>query len=344
MSICIIYSSPKLGDVALQLPIINSISKYHRSKVQVCINESIDLGNVFSDSNYISEIFYNSFRRGKYFIKDVLDLRKKLLERKITIVYLLEKTKGSILSAKLSKVKKIYSYGLGLQKFFSSNKSFISKNDLKYNYTVQGKKFLKKINIKYEYDDELIKISEINLIELKNIFKNKKKPWVILAVDATELNRIWPMENFSKLINLLHGSSLAGTFFVIHYQDHQPYFENIKKNVNLKDNLVDCKKLKKSEIIKLISLSDYFIGIDSGPSCISGALNKKTFTIFGATDASLPIFNSVIKIKSDIYDQSREIGIKRCGDNFAKDNFEVKTINVQKVFEIIKNNLENLHK
>ena len=109
MTICVIYSSPKLGDVALQLPIINSISKYHNSKVQVCINEAINLGNVFSDSKYISEIFYNSFRRGKYFIKDVLDLRKKLLERKITTVYLLEKTKGSILSAKFSNVKKIYS-------------------------------------------------------------------------------------------------------------------------------------------------------------------------------------------------------------------------------------------
>ena len=76
MTICVIYSSPKLGDVALQLPVINSISKYHKSKVQVCINKAIDLDNVFLDSNYISEIFYNSFRRGKYFIKDVLDLRK----------------------------------------------------------------------------------------------------------------------------------------------------------------------------------------------------------------------------------------------------------------------------
>ena len=97
--------------------------------------------------------------------------------------------------------------------------------------------------------------------------------------------------------------------------------------------------MQKSEIIKLISLSDYFVGIDSGPSCMSGALNKKTFTIFGATDASLPMFNSVIKIKSDIYDQSREIGKKRCGDNFAKNDFEVKTINPEKVFKIIKNNL-----
>ena len=41
------------------------------------------------------------------------------------------------------------------------------------------------------------------------------------------------------------------------------------------------------------------------------------------------------KIISDIYDQKREIGIKRCGDNFQQSDSEVKTISVQKVFDTI---------
>jgi len=41
------------------------------------------------------------------------------------------------------------------------------------------------------------------------------------------------------------------------------------------------------------------------------------------------------KIKSDIYDSSREIGIIRCGDNFLKDNSEVRTIKFEKVYDII---------
>ena len=83
------------------------------------------------------------------------------------------------------------------------------------------------------------------------------------------------------------------------------------------------------------------MGIDSGPSCISGALNKKTFTIFGATDATLPQYNSMIKIKSKIYDSSREIGIKRCGDNFIQNNSEVKTINAKDVLDVIINHFKN---
>ena len=45
------------------------------------------------------------------------------------------------------------------------------------------------------------------------------------------------------------------------------------------------------------------------------------------------------KFVSHIYDKSREIGIKRCGDNFAQDDTEVKTISVSKVFDTIVKNL-----
>ena len=83
----------------------------------------------------------------------------------------------------------------------------------------------------------------------------------------------------------------------------------------------------------------FFVGIDSGPSCVSGALDKKTFCIIGPTDATLPRFNSMKKIISDIYDKSREVGIKRCGDNFVQNDSEVKTISVSKVFDTIVKNL-----
>ena len=71
----------------------------------------------------------------------------------------------------------------------------------------------------------------------------------------------------------------------------------------------------------------------------SGALNKKTFCIIGPTDATLPRFNSITKIVSDIYDNRREVGLKRCGDNFVQNDSEVKTISVSKVYDTIVKNL-----
>ena len=51
----------------------------------------------------------------------------------------------------------------------------------------------------------------------------------------------------------------------------------------------------------------------------------------------------MIKIKSKIYDSSREIGVKRCGDNFNQNNSEVKTIKDKEVLEVIINDFDKLN-
>ena len=53
------------------------------------------------------------------------------------------------------------------------------------------------------------------------------------------------------------------------------------------------------------------------------------------------MLKKVIKIKSKIYDSSREIGIKRCGDNFIQNNSEVKTIKVKDVLDVIIDHFKN---
>ena len=68
-------------------------------------------------------------------------------------------------------------------------------------------------------------------------------------------------------------------------------------------------------------------------------MEHKLLLKFIRTDATLPRFNSMKKIVSNIYDKSREAGIKRCGDNFVQDDTEVKTISVSKVFDTIVKNL-----
>ena len=49
----------------------------------------------------------------------------------------------------------------------------------------------------------------------------------------------------------------------------------------------------------------------------------------------------MIKIKSKNYTEDREIGIKRCGDNFVKDNTEVMTIKFDDVYDTIKSELKD---
>ena len=339
MSICVIYSSPKLGDIILQLPFIKAISEKYKQKIIICVNKYISIKKILEEQDYIDCVIENPFRKGRFFVNDVLKLSKNLKEKKIQILFILEKTKGPAIAAKIAGIKKIYGFAIGTQKFFVNRKIKLKKNDLRYNYSFQSEKFLRQLDIFTNYNQKFL---NLNLEKNNFFFENYEKlpkPWVCFAVDSTEINRIWPQKSFARLADKLIEKKLAQSIFVINYENHKNYFKEIINFSKNSENFINCKSFNRFEIIHLINKSDYFVGIDSGPSCVSGALGKKTFCIIGPTDATLPKFNSMKKITSDIYDKSREVGIKRCGDNFVQNDSEVKTISVTKVFDTIVKNL-----
>ena len=339
MRICVFYTSPKLGDIILQLPFIKAISDNYKTKVTICINKHVNIKKLLEMQSYIDTVIENPFRRGKFFISDVMNLTKELNKNKFNYAFILEKTKGPAIACKLAKINNIFGFGIGTQKYLVEKFFTLTKEDLKYNYTSQSMKFLEKLNIPVNFNYNFLALdkNEKNIFEIK--YKNLPKPWVCFGVDSTEVNRIWPQMSFAKLADNLFENNLAKTIFVINYENHKKYFDEISKNSKYQNQLVNCKLLDRSQIIHLIDMCAYFVGIDSGPSCVSGALNKKTFCIIGPTDATLPRFISMKKITSDNYDKGREVGIKRCGDNFAQDDSEVKTISVSKVFDTIVTNL-----
>ena len=339
MKICIFYTSPKLGDLILQLPFIKAISKKFKTKVTICINKHLGIKSIFEKQDYIDIVVENSFRRGLFFLKDISDLSNQLRKLKFDEAYILEKTKGPAIAAKLAGIKKIFGFGIGSQKYFVNNSETLNIDDLRYNLTEQSLKFLSIFGIATDFSDKFLSLDKNFTYELNNKYKDLKRPWLTLGVDSTEVNRIWPQKNFANLVDNLIKNNLAKTIFVINSMPHTNYFKNITDNSQYEEKFIDCKNLNRNELIQLIDLSDFFIGIDSGPPCVAGALKKKAFCIFGPTDVTLPRFTSMFKIVSDIYDKNREIGIKRCGDNFAKNDFEVKTITVEKVFNKIKENL-----
>ena len=339
MKICIFYSSPKLGDLILQLPFFKAVAKYYNTKVSICINQHVSIKEILEKQDYIEEVIENRFRRGRFFFIDIFRLVKQLKNKKFDYAFILEKTKGPALVCNFIGIKKIYGFGIGSQSFLVDKYIKLNKNDLRYNYTEQSIKFLNKLNIPYNFEDKFIVLNNVDREDFIKNYESLPKPWVCFAVDSTEVNRIWPQKKFAELADSLIEKKLAKTIFVINHEDHVQYFYEIVKNSKYGNKFINCKSLDRSQIIHLVQVCEYFVGIDSGPSCVAGALGKKTFCIIGPTDATLPRFNSMIKIMSDIYDKSREVGLKRCGDNFVQNDSEVKTISVSKVFDTIVKNL-----
>ena len=144
MRICVLYSSPKLGDIILQLPFIKAISDNYKVKVTLCVNKYINIKNILENLSYIEAVIENPFRTKKHFLNDVLNLSKDLSKNKFDIAFILEKTKGTAIACKISKVKKIFGFGIGSQKYFVDNRIRLTKQDLRYNYTQQSINFLEK--------------------------------------------------------------------------------------------------------------------------------------------------------------------------------------------------------
>ena len=160
MKICIFYSSPKLGDIFLQLPFIKAISKKYETKVSVCINEHINIKKVLMDQYYIYELIESYFRRVSLFFYDVFKLTSQLKKKQFDYAFILEKTKGPAIACALAKINKIYGFGIGSQKYFVNKKVRLKKNDLRYNYTVQSQNFLNQLNINVNFQDKYLTLDK----------------------------------------------------------------------------------------------------------------------------------------------------------------------------------------
>ena len=158
MDICVIYSSPKLGDIILQLPFLKAISDKYNKKIIVCINKHISIKEILEQQDYIECVIENAFRKGRFFFHDVLKLANNLKKKRITKVFIFEKTKGTAIAAKLSGAQEIYGFGIGSQKYLVDRSIGLEKNDLRYNYSHQSEKFLNKLNITTKYDQTFLNL------------------------------------------------------------------------------------------------------------------------------------------------------------------------------------------
>ena len=101
--------------------------------------------------------------------------------------------------------------------------------------------------------------------------KNKK---VILHTASMEGKRSWPLEKYDELIQLALLDKLNATFIILD-------FNNPEKRWNYK-NCIDASNTSLREMAALISKADFFIGPDSGPMHIAGALEIQSLVLFGS--------------------------------------------------------------
>ena len=116
---------------------------------------------------------------------------------------------------------------------------------------------------------------------IKNIFPSNKGKTIALALGANSNHKVWPTENYVRLLKLLK----------IHFENiiligskNEMDKAQLFKKLYTKKVFDFCGKLTLLETASIIKKSDFFIGNDSGLGHIASAVNTQNFIIFGDGD------------------------------------------------------------
>ena len=114
-----------------------------------------------------------------------------------------------------------------------------------------------------------------------------KLPSNYIVVQASSANnkapfKNWPFENWLRLFK-----HLSNTKIILLGDATETHFNNAINSKEFPNVISLIDKTNLSEVMEIIYCSQYYIGLDSGLMHIAVALNKPTFTIWGASNPKL---------------------------------------------------------
>lgn len=272
----LIFFSAGVGDAILLVPLVNELKnqKYH---VTGLFTSPYHCESIFTHTELFDsiEVKKNKFDLALFSLQHL---------RKFDRVFLnhFSYSKSHITLATLMG-KDVYSNFFGYTSLQSSNAlHFIepkpdTHDALQNLYLYDTTKTLKDLNFDLNYQPQH-----------KNPFKLPEKYITIQISSANNKApyKNWPLENWIKLF--VHIQEVLPDTALVILGDETELSLNKKININEKKNLISLiGETSLTDVMDIIHRSMLYIGLDSGLMHMAVALNKPTFTIWGASNPKL---------------------------------------------------------
>tara|TARA_Y100001935_G_scaffold226338_1_gene203945 strand:+ start:24 stop:959 length:936 start_codon:yes stop_codon:yes gene_type:complete len=244
-----------LGANLLHLSYCHQIAKKHGPVTIITLCKNLE--DALVDDPLIKKVYYLE-KYSKKFI-DVLQLSKVLKKFNFTNLLIFYPSIRIFLAAKISGIKKIYTY-----KFFKK-KNLHLVNEAK----LLTEKFLDINNCQTEtnFSINIKKIEKIN-----NEFKNNFK--IVIGAGSSGPTTRWGSDNFAKLINKLNENG-DYIFFILCGPNEKKIEDEIINKLN-KKNYVRLSDKKIIEVVPYLCACNMYVGNDSFGSHISAQSGKKS--------------------------------------------------------------------
>ncbi len=290
----IISIYPGIGDIIWHLPFFRALAKKsEKKKIHLFTRKTTLAKEILEHDKAIDKIYYlNETREFFNTIKNFPKIVRIIKKERFETIWIFHRSPRYAIIARLAKIKNIYGFGLGAQKIWLTSKKNIGKDLKKSDNIDKAKKFLSIHGIKY-YQDFKLKLPEFIINRELKKFKKFTKPWISIGFSCNKtafmknnlpysFYRTWRPEYFSKLINIFLNKNKRKTVFLIGAENEVNLAKKIKKKCYFRNNIViSCSPIITN--LSILTKSKCFIGNDSGPLNLSGAIGTKSFGLFGAS-------------------------------------------------------------
>ena len=321
--ICVVFTHHKIGDLVWQIPYIKAISDHFEEKVHLVVREKTQAKEILKDCSFISEVYYNNFRKKIYYFLEIFKLWKYFKKQRFSDIFFLDKVNRGAIAAKFANIPNRIGPGLNNQKKWITNEP-LNQTLIKKNQSELSKELLEKNNIEIKNLVPNIFIKDESIANIKpdiSIYNGKK---IALGVDSFELFKMWYEEYFVELAEKLHQRKICEYFYLICGPSNNHVAEKII-NLSQKKIFINCSNLNLMGIVKVIKDSEFFIGNNSGPLNLSSALNVKTYGLIATAPVSELKNSRIIPILPDNYKDNTWIRSREGMSNLS----------VNKVYEFI---------
>jgi heptosyltransferase II len=330
----LVTRTDRIGDVVLSLPAIKAARKaFPDAYIAVMVQSRID--DLLKGNPDINEVIvYDKNKKHKGFLRNISFVKQLRLKRFDTAL-ILHTTKRVNLICFLAGIPRRIGYARGKADFLLTDrieytKKLGEKHEAEYSLDI-----LRHIGIDPEFSNPIIyvqsqdeqKAEEI----LKGLYVNKGERFAILHPGASCPSKMWPLENFAKIGDMLTENFKIKT--MINLAPSQAYLGEKVRDMMDNKPVFFCGPTTLGELAALFKRASLVISNDSGPVHIASGVGVPVISIFGRNQKGLsptrwkPLGTNAIAIHKDV-------GCDNClAHDCKKDFLCLKAITAEKVME-----------
>lgn len=326
----LVISNTALGDTILSTPVIRSLKKsFPNSKLTLMINKN--LYTLFKDYEYIDELicykksFWGLLSHIWYIKRNKIDSLFFLHSNGPQDLFL-------ALASKAEHIHKAINYPNKLSKEFSSlivHKVHENKEQHIIEHRLDTIRYLNPKYIEYTLD-----LPKKYLTQTKQ--RKNGKIHIGIQLGAADIYKMWPLECFIQLINMLLTNPKIH-IFLLGIEKESSLAQKVQQNTNFQRVLNYCGKTSIEELPNMVMNLDLLITNDTGTLHVAIALNVKTVSLFSPTSS---------KIFGPYQSLDKHIVIQKNGDFInnkpkkERDQSAMKLIHIDEVYAATQKQLE----